>query len=400
MLYLIFIVLLFNKHGEAASRIGFDLPNSIAYTGITILLIFLELVIWDRIIVDKVSQMLFLRCIIVVIAIIINAKQIGKISILMTIVIQLLIYNFVYNNFIEFKAIIKLLKWVFIIICVQSVSLGFGDLIRGSYVKTEFIIPIGGSNYIGSILNTLFIVILLNENNINKCVLYLVGWLIAIITTQSASTIIMGCVFLVFYFVVFLRNDKVKRLKLTFLFLAFIVFFAIVIWSTLEYQFSIFFNRFITIFNNVSLNNITKLELDKIFNKRVSITIKALELIKANWVIGYGTNYELFLGSNSHNFLTDAMLVGGVLNLISLLVIFSIIFRRLYRNYHLISNKTALVVTVSSLLQGLIEPNFQGFSFSIIYFIIIAVAMKEGAIYEKANSFYPSRSSGKAMWGT
>lgn len=385
ILYTCAVILLFNGHFESDTLVQFDISNKIAYSFIALLIacgIFLN----REIFLDEISIIMIARCVLTAIAIFVNYRNLGKLSVYLTVCVQLLIYLFLLNSDIEQKSFFNLCRFTFGVCCIQTLSRGLLKLIRGDYLKVDLVIPIGASNYIGCIITLMMIIIVLGETKEFLSILYLILWTAAMIVTQSSSGFVVGGIFVIYYIFHMARKNKVFFLLAMLLLCMLACVFHTRLVNICKELLTTIFYRFSNVLNGIFSANGEQIE--HAFNGRFQLWKSAWIMITEKPILGYGSNYTDVIGGSSHNLFFDTLMMGGVANLFLLIAAFMMIITRLVRNLEQEKwNKIALIALMIGLLQGQVEPNFQGFSYSLFFFALLGLVNRRKDLNVSFNNY-------------
>jgi len=110
------------------------------------------------------------------------------------------------------------------------------------------------------------------------------------------------------------------------------------------------------------------------FNGRFDIYFDAIEVIKNTYHTGIGVGYANRLnGQLAHNWILECLLQAGVINLVLVVLSFSIIIFRFWKQRD--NCLGYLIGVVLTLIQGMVEPNLFAFSFDFFFWMLCGFGM-------------------------
>lgn len=371
LIYLIASIFLFTTASEAYNFIKFNIDVRITYIVVFVLLIFVFLVRILRTKIDFIALMLVARIFIFIITLLLFSNSIDMMPRFLAVVVAFLSYSIFFNLQLNDNDFMTFIKFVFLVVSIQTISAAFNAMNLGvilNHIKVYIRIPFGGSNYISSFLIMLLPFIWFNvDKKIHKYGLSFIG-LLAIILTRSNTGFIMLLLFTT------MVGIKMKGRKKTLKILVLIIAIILAVFTIYSIN-SEFFDRYLNVFSNLFSGNESN-SIVIAFNGRIQLYKTAIDLISENFLFGLGVNYVENLGALAHNVVLESLLQAGIFNMLILLLVFTIIFRRTKRfpdnNLCLAMNVSLIIV----LVNGMIEPNLFAFNFDFFFWGIVGYCMK------------------------
>lgn len=267
------------------------------------------------------------------------------------------------------KKNLKLIKVVIFIISIQTIVSAievYKSGININYAKNFIRIPLAPSNTITCYLLLLIPFIYFIDKGKSRIAILLLE-LIAILLTRSMS----GILTLFLFGILAYLADKSSKKTLKFLIAMLLFGIIIIIIMKLDPSFfQRYVNRLQLLFSSDSMSRADSL------NGRADIYSQAFNLIKWNFPFGLGVSYSIWLGGQlAHNWILESLLQEGFLNLLLVIVIFSLLFRRISVNKNSWS-KAGVISLMLVLFQALIEPSITAFPFDLFMWLFLGNATR------------------------
>jgi len=269
------------------------------------------------------------------------------------------------QSIIKFSVIIIFLQLVatVLITATQSVPL--------YQYKSHLVIPVGASNYIAAILLLYTFISLITL----KSKIYFLFCIIGIVLTLSNGAVLSLCGVLMFTFFILIKDKKINNTKIvknTLIVISIIVTLVIImnLFNIDSYILKSLtrFNRLLQIvgisndnslFGNVNIDN----GRNSIFSDTINI------IFEQNILIGGGLGV-ISDKTKIHNWFMQGLLNGGIIGTLLYYYPIFILIKRFWKNRKNDYSLGMLLAIMSSLLHGLIEPNYFTASFECIIWLL------------------------------
>lgn len=242
-------------------------------------------------------------------------------------------------------------------------------------VKSMINIPIGKNNYIGAILLILHIYYVLSAKPLVLKKILSIVQLVALFLTLSDAIYGLIFIFYIYYLFVYNRKRIIGKLHinnsikfkpiLNFTLICLVTVFLLKNYSTI-------INDFIARFLS---NTIEAGSIINVFHGRFEIYSYSFKLLEKNFLFGYGlgNGFDAAETTRSHNIILQLLVSGGIINLsIFTYIIYKVIkYSKLLIKYYN-KGKFVRIVLVFTLIDSLVEPTIQTYSYDIYFFLLIS----------------------------
>ena len=392
LLIIAYVVLMFNGRFVSNSIFVFNLDVKYAYVLIFFISLTSLLIMWinAKLRFDLVIFLLASQFIIYTFSIFLFSNSLENIKVILSVLLGISLYStglLIPKNRRK-KTLMLLVEISLIIITFQTIYVTLYAIISGIpyYLVKSFIsIPIGQSNYIASfIIMFLSIIINLEKSSFKKYTLLALA-ILGVIFTRSGSAILLLSLYLVYEFLAkpLFKKNVITIIKSIFLFLI-LIFLGVSVFN----QFTEYFSRYVSLFNNLFSNNIQ--DIIRASNGRLSIYKQSIDVILNNPITGLGINYDytlqLITGSEievlAHNLVLDLALKAGIINVLIYFGLLTYIFKNLYNfKNHNVLIKSVLISVSLMIINSMYEPNLGTFAFDFFFWLICGIAMS--SVYDK-----------------
>lgn len=369
--YFLTTLILFSNISETSNLIRIPISTSFLYPFMLITILFLILLKIRIVKLDFLFLLLFLRFLLFTIGVFNHPYSLENFTRYLSSALWVMLYVFLTLEkgvFSHSKEFVKFVKFILFVICIQTCNASFYALnlgIKLAYIKNFIRIPIAPSNTITCYIILLIPFIYFLDKSKFKW-FYLSLSIISILLTRSMSGILILIIMFIFILLKSKKNRIIKIISFSIIFLFSIIF--------IQYFIPDFFARYIEKFNELfnqtaSVNNYS-------MNGRSAIYNLAIHLIKNSFPWGYGVSYSIFLNNQlAHNWILEALLQEGLLNLLITISIFITILIKIpkfNKNPLFLSTVTSVIFVLT---QALVEPSITAFPFDFVFFSVVFIAL-------------------------
>lgn len=379
---IIFLMLIFTSTDESINVFHFPISIGITFPiEIVILLLCLFLTMIYNRTISNINILLFSLCILRVILFTIGFINRPNSSSNITRYLSVFLWPILYllTSYVDYsktavKRILRLAEFATIIISIQTITSSLLALTSGidiSYVKNFIRIPLAPSNTITCYLILMIpFIYFLGSGIIRNISVFLCVF--SIILTRSFSGFLT---ITVFFLLILFRKEKKKFANVILV----IAVLAIIIFIINKVN-PIFFERYIDRFNMIMSSN-SSIRSESL-NGRDQIYKQAIDLIKMNFPYGLGVSYSESINNQlAHNWILEAILQEGLLNLIFVVTIFLICFVKLFSAKNILCKAGGISLALV-LIQALFEPSITAFPFDMFLWIFLGSSLCFSNIYD------------------